>query len=165
MQVWSLAQHSGLKDPALPQLRRRSQLQLGSDPWPGNSICYEVAKKKKKKILLNSFLSHFLTCAPLPTPSSFVLKHHWCFCHRVAVESSKNAPSAPTCGSQREKCTVKCSLCLFIVHQSLILFISFINCFYSLACSLSFWFRIFSEFQGLVLRFKRYLLQISSPFQ
>ena len=27
----------------------RSCLQLKSDPWPGNTICHRVAKKKKKK--------------------------------------------------------------------------------------------------------------------
>ena len=32
------------KDLVLPQ-----QLQLGSDPWPGNSLCCRVAKKRKKK--------------------------------------------------------------------------------------------------------------------
>ena len=39
------------KDLALPELRLqlRSQLQLGSDPWPGNSICHGAAKKEKKK--------------------------------------------------------------------------------------------------------------------
>ena len=25
------------------------ELQLGSDPWPGNSICHRVAKKEKRK--------------------------------------------------------------------------------------------------------------------
>ena len=48
MQVQSPAQHSGLKDPALPQLLHRSQLQLGSDPWPGNSVCQAMAIKEKK---------------------------------------------------------------------------------------------------------------------
>ena len=43
-----LAQHSALKNLALPQLRHRSQLQLGSNTWPGNSICRRVAKKRKK---------------------------------------------------------------------------------------------------------------------
>ena len=38
-----------VKDPALPQLRPRLQLWLRSDPWPGNSICHEAAKKGKKK--------------------------------------------------------------------------------------------------------------------
>ena len=33
-----------VKDPALPRL----QPQLGSDPWPRNSICHGVAKKRKK---------------------------------------------------------------------------------------------------------------------
>ena len=36
MQVWSLAQPSGLKDPAFPQLPYRSQMQLGFSPWAGN---------------------------------------------------------------------------------------------------------------------------------
>ena len=40
-------QDAGLiKDPVFPQLW---QLRLGSDPWPGNSICSGVAKKKEKK--------------------------------------------------------------------------------------------------------------------
>ena len=47
-QVRSPAGHSGLKDPALPQLQHRSQLWLKSDPWPRNSACHRVAKKKKK---------------------------------------------------------------------------------------------------------------------
>ena len=34
-------------DLALPQLQQRSQLHLGSDPWPGNSICLGVAQKRK----------------------------------------------------------------------------------------------------------------------
>ena len=33
-----------VKDLALPQLWLRSQLRLGSDPWPGNSICLRVVK-------------------------------------------------------------------------------------------------------------------------
>lgn len=40
----SLAQR--VKDQTLP-LRLRSQLRLGSDPWPGNAICLGAAKKKK----------------------------------------------------------------------------------------------------------------------
>ena len=34
------------KDPELPQLQCGSQLHLGSDPWPGNSICCGAAKNK-----------------------------------------------------------------------------------------------------------------------
>ena len=34
-----------VKDPALPKHWLRSQLRLGSDLWPGNSICHRVAKK------------------------------------------------------------------------------------------------------------------------
>ena len=38
-----------VKDLALPQLQHRSQLQLRSDPWSGNSMCLGAAKKEKKK--------------------------------------------------------------------------------------------------------------------
>ena len=38
-----------VKDPALPQLQHRLQLQLGADPWSRNSMCCSVAKKEKKK--------------------------------------------------------------------------------------------------------------------
>ena len=38
-----------VKVPALLQLQHRLQLLLGSDPWPGNSICHGVAKKKRKR--------------------------------------------------------------------------------------------------------------------
>ena len=48
-QVRSLAQHSGLRILALPQLWLRSQLRLRSDPWPRNSKCHGAAKKEKKK--------------------------------------------------------------------------------------------------------------------
>ena len=47
--LWSAgAQVQWVKDLPLSQLRLRSQLQLRSDPWPGNSICLQVAKKEKK---------------------------------------------------------------------------------------------------------------------
>ena len=39
---------SRLKDLAWPQLQHTSQLQLGSNPWPGNSICCRAAKKEKE---------------------------------------------------------------------------------------------------------------------
>ena len=39
----------GVKDPALPQLWLRLQLQLGSDPWARNSIWFGAARKEKKK--------------------------------------------------------------------------------------------------------------------
>ena len=35
-----------VKDPALPQLWLSLRLWLGSDPWPGSSICCGVAKKR-----------------------------------------------------------------------------------------------------------------------
>ena len=39
-----------VKDLVLPQLQCRLPLQLGSDPWPGNSMCCRAAKKEKKKL-------------------------------------------------------------------------------------------------------------------
>ena len=45
-----------VKDLVLPQLRLRSLLQLGSDPWPGNSICHRAAKTEKEKKKLFRFL-------------------------------------------------------------------------------------------------------------
>ena len=44
-----------VKDLALPSLWLRSQLQLGSDSWPRNSICCGVAKKGKKEKKKNMF--------------------------------------------------------------------------------------------------------------
>ena len=38
--VQSLAQHSGLKDPPLPQVWHRAPLQLGFNPCPGTSFCH-----------------------------------------------------------------------------------------------------------------------------
>ena len=52
--VKSLDGHSGLKYPVLPQLQCKSQLWLGSDPWPRNSIFCGAAKKKKTKKKLPS---------------------------------------------------------------------------------------------------------------
>ena len=50
---WDAGLISGLawwvKDLLLPQVQFRPQLQLGSNPWPGNSICGGAAKKEKKK--------------------------------------------------------------------------------------------------------------------
>ena len=36
-----------VKDLGLPQLWLRLQLWLGSDPWPGSSICLRAAEKLK----------------------------------------------------------------------------------------------------------------------
>ena len=41
-----------VKHPALLQLQCRSQLQLGSDPWPGNSICLGMAEKEKTIVIV-----------------------------------------------------------------------------------------------------------------
>ena len=42
-----------VKDPALPQLRLRLRLQLGSDPWPRSSKCHRSPPPQKKRTLLN----------------------------------------------------------------------------------------------------------------
>ena len=52
------------KDPLLLQLQLRSQLQLGCDPWPRNSICWGAAKKKKKEKVIGE-----------KSPRN--LDHHW----------------------------------------------------------------------------------------
>lgn len=48
-QVCLAAQQNGLKDTVLPQPEHRSQVWLGSDPWPRSSICQRAAKKKNEK--------------------------------------------------------------------------------------------------------------------
>ena len=45
-QVWSPDWYSGLKDPVLPNLWSRLQLQLRSDPWPGSSTCHWMVHLK-----------------------------------------------------------------------------------------------------------------------
>ena len=40
-----------VEDPVLPQLQLWLQVQVGYGPWPGNSICHRMAKKKKKSKL------------------------------------------------------------------------------------------------------------------
>ena len=42
-------QDAVVKGLALPQLWRRSQLQLGSDLWPGNPIRHGAAKKENEE--------------------------------------------------------------------------------------------------------------------
>ena len=54
MQVRSWAQHSGLRIWCCPQLQHRSQLQLRSDPWPGNSISHGVTREREKKTIIDS---------------------------------------------------------------------------------------------------------------
>ena len=46
---FNLQSIAGVKDQALPQLWHRSQWQLGSDSWPGKSICHRLTEKEKKK--------------------------------------------------------------------------------------------------------------------
>ena len=43
------AWHSGLKDPALLQLRRRSQMQLKSNSWPATPHAMPQGGQKEKK--------------------------------------------------------------------------------------------------------------------
>jgi len=37
-----------VKDPMLPYQQHRSQLWLGSDPWPRNSICLQDSEKRNE---------------------------------------------------------------------------------------------------------------------
>lgn len=46
-------QHSGLKGQMLPQLQRRSQMGLGSHPWPGKFICCGAVNKIKYNKMKN----------------------------------------------------------------------------------------------------------------
>ena len=54
-ELWDVGSIPGpaqrVKDPALLQLRLRSQLQLRSDPWTRSSLCHKVAKKEKKNLI------------------------------------------------------------------------------------------------------------------
>ena len=56
----SLAQW--VQDPSLLQLQYRSQLWLGSDPWSGNSMCCEAAKKERKKSFAKQSLFFLYVC-------------------------------------------------------------------------------------------------------
>ena len=64
-----------VKDPALLQLQLHLQVQLRSDPWPGNSICQGAAKKEKtrskikhvRRITSDSWHTHHHTRTPLET--------------------------------------------------------------------------------------------------
>ena len=67
MGVQSLAQDSGLKDPALLQLWRRSQLQLRFIPWPGDIHMAWVW------LYLSTFLLSITRC---PQTSRIELKLH-----------------------------------------------------------------------------------------
>ena len=53
LQFWDTGSILGpaecVKDLVLPQLQGRSQLWLGSDHWPGNTICCGAAKKEKER--------------------------------------------------------------------------------------------------------------------
>ena len=55
-----------VKDLVLSQLQLRSQLQLGSDPWPRHSICPGEGEKKKKASAAASWLDDLgLVTSPL----------------------------------------------------------------------------------------------------
>ena len=52
-----MAQHSGLKETRVPQLRHRPQLRLRFDPWPRNFHMPQVQPRKKEMgiVLIDSF--------------------------------------------------------------------------------------------------------------
>ena len=75
-----LSPTQGVKDLVLPYLWRRSQLQLRSDPWPGNSICHGAAKKENKQTKKPRKVG-----GPASSPSA----SHWCGIHsRLATTSA-----------------------------------------------------------------------------
>ena len=51
-----------VKDPVLLQLRHRLQLQLGCDPWPGNSHTPQSSQKKKKKKITSLSIYLYSMC-------------------------------------------------------------------------------------------------------
>ena len=51
-------------DPALPWVRLGSQLWLRSDPWPRNSICRGVVKKRKRCMIFRSWEVTSLNTGP-----------------------------------------------------------------------------------------------------
>ena len=57
--VRSLAQHSQLRDLALPQLQKRLQLWLRFSPWPKNFHMPWVQLFKKKKKFQNKMLENY----------------------------------------------------------------------------------------------------------
>ena len=52
-----------VKDPVRQQFWLRLRLQLGSDPWPGSSICCGVAKEEKKCRGFKKFFSYSISCS------------------------------------------------------------------------------------------------------
>ena len=65
VEVPSLAQHSGLTHPVLPQVPHRLQLQLRFNPWPRNVHMQQVSPLKKEKNNTSSLPS----IAPLRNPA------------------------------------------------------------------------------------------------
>ena len=76
-------QHSRLKHPALLQLWHRSHLQLGSDPWPGNSICRGAVEKGKKNPQILCKLHYNKTCLPLKTLMCKSINREREACHKM----------------------------------------------------------------------------------
>ena len=64
------SQAQWVKDPALPQMRLRSQPWVGSDFWLGNSTCQGVAKKEKRQKRTKT-----CTCANYIDKQEFLLGH------------------------------------------------------------------------------------------
>ena len=50
----------------LPQLQLRLKLGLGTNSWPGNYICFGVAKKKKEKRKKKNTHTHFFKKVNFP---------------------------------------------------------------------------------------------------
>ena len=56
VQVQSLDQHSGLKDPALLQLQCKSQMWFGFNSWPRNFHMLQVWPLKNNKVKQNKWI-------------------------------------------------------------------------------------------------------------
>ena len=90
-----------VEDPALLQLWCGLQLQLRTDPWPGNSICHRAAKKGGGKKLKQNHRTHHLIEQSVMMEMFYICtilygSHQ----HHVSIELLK-------CGSTTEKLNFK----------------------------------------------------------
>ena len=78
LEPWGIGSIPGpaqwVKDPVLPQLWHRSQLELGSDSWPGNSIRHGAAKNEKKKNTMWYYNDGYMSLYICSNPQNI---QHW----------------------------------------------------------------------------------------
>ena len=80
------------------QLWHSLQLQLGSDPWPVNSICYREAKKKKEKKKKINMLGPRILMGPGHSYICYPPTHT--FREKVASEDTCQALEAKACSTK-----------------------------------------------------------------